>query len=467
VRQDALDHLLRLIPQLLLVGAEGARLDADLDALDAPLAAIAARVPAVEALQQRLSRLRQVRGPAAAEELLAVAAIATQIGGARAMLAEAPGPAEPLPAHPGVRCDDAPEAVERARETLRGGGWTLPPEGVPLDLRLIGLWVEALGHESESLRQAALTVLPARAGLLAVAYLCDELDLRGGPAHGRRIELLATIEGQAARSRVDEALAQGSPEVAASALRALATLAPAEAETRALAILEGPVGPMFEVACEILAGSMREEALDALLAHAGSDDDAIAGPALRALGGCRGERVGAALAAMIPAEIGVIREINVGYSRGFSAASEAVFARFTRLLPALRGHLDGPMSERLGVLATGAASASVRRAAREVMIEGDSNAALEVLSRALRPGDPYRDVVDAVRRAIERGDAGVLPVLRTLVDRLDKADRELVYLGMIELGARSEVPWLLARSRVKGLHDRELSLVRQALAALA
>jgi hypothetical protein len=100
------------------------------------------------------------------------------------------------------------------------------------------------------------------------------------------------------------------------------------------------------------------------------------------------------------------------------------------------------------------------------MIESGSNAALAVLCRALRPGDPYQDEVNAVRRAIERGDTGVLPVLETLVDRLDKADRELVYLGMIKLDARSEVPWLRARSRVKGLHDRELSLVRQALAAL-
>jgi hypothetical protein len=466
VRQDALDHLLGLVPRLLLVGAEGARLDAELDALDAPLAAMAARAPAVEVLAQRLSRLRQARGPAAAEDLLAVAAIAAQIGGTRAMLAEAPGPIVPLPAHPGVRCDEAPEAVEQAREALRGGGWTMPPDGAPLDLRLIGPWVEALGHENEPLRQAALTVLPARAGILAVAYLCDGLDLGGGPAHGRRIELLATIEGQAARSQVDEALARGSPEVAASALRALATLAAAEAETRALAVLEEPAGPMFEVACGILAGSTREEAMDALLTCAASDDDAVAWPALRALGTCRGERVGEALAAMIPTEIGGIREISVGYSRGFSGASAAVFARFTRILPALRGHLDDAMSERLGALATGAASAPVRRAAHEAMIESGSNAALAVLCRALRPGDPYHDEANAVRRAIDRGDTGVLPVLRTLVDRLDKADRELVYLGMIKLDARSEVPWLLARSRVKGLHDREISLVRQALAAL-
>jgi uracil-DNA glycosylase len=448
------------------MGAEGARVDADLDALDAPLAAMASRVPAVEGLQQRLGRLRQARGPAAAEDLLAVAAVATQFGGARATLAEAPGPIEPLPAHPGVRCDDAPEEVERAREALRGGGWTLPPEGVPLDLRLIGLWVEALGHQSEPLHRTALTVLPARAGILAVPYLCDGLDLGGGPAHGRRIELLAAILGPAARARVDEALAQGSPVVAASALRALATLAPAEAETRALALLEGPVGPMFEAACGILAGSTREGAIDALLKYAVSNNDAVAEPALRALGACRGERVSVALAAMIPAEIGAIREISVGFSRGFSAASEAVFDRFTRVLPALRGHLDGAMSERLGALVTGAASAPVRRAAREAMIESGSNVALGVLCRALRPGDPYQDEVNAVRRAIERGDAGVLPVLETLVDRLDKADRELVYLGMIQLDARSEVPWLRARSRVKGLHDRELSLVRQALAAL-
>jgi hypothetical protein len=221
------------------------------------------------------------------------------------------------------------------------------------------------------------------------------------------------------------------------------------------------------VACEIVTGSTREEIVGALLKRGAAEDDAVAGPALRALGSCRAARVGEALAAMIPPEVGAIREISVGYSRGFSAASEAVFARFTRLLPALRGHLDEAMSERVGALATGAASATVRRAAREAMIESGSNAALRVLCRALRPGDAYQDEANAVRQAIDRGDAGILPVLRILVDKLDKSDRELVYLGMIKLEARSEIPWLTARGRVKGLHNRELSLVRQALAALA
>ena len=89
---------------------------------------------------------------------------------------------------------------------------------------------------------------------------------------------------------------------------------------------------------------------------------------------------------MIPAEVGTVRESSVGYHRGFSA-SEAVFAHFTRLLSALRGHLDEEMSERLGALATGAASPTVRRAVREAMIESGSNAALLVLCGALRPGD--------------------------------------------------------------------------------
>jgi hypothetical protein len=223
---------------------------------------------------------------------------------------------------------------------------------------------------------------------------------------------------------------------------------------------------MFDAACDILAGSTRDDVVDALLKRGGDDDESIAGPALRALAPCRGARLGNALAAMIPEEIGAIREISVGFGRGFSAASEAVFARFTRILPALRGHLDAALSERLGALATGAAAPPVRRAAREAMTESGSNAALMVLSRALRPGDPYQDVANAVRQAVDRGDAGVLPVLEILVDKLDKSDRELVYLGMIKLDARAEIPWLRARSRVKGLHDRELSLVRQALAAL-
>jgi hypothetical protein len=225
---------------------------------------------------------------------------------------------------------------------------------------------------------------------------------------------------------------------------------------------------MFEVACGILAGSTRDAAIDALLERGATEDDSIAGPALRALASCRTARVRDALAAMIPAEIGAIREVSVGFSCSFSAASEAIFERFTRILPALSGHLDdAAMSERLGVLATGAASASVRRVTREAMIGSASNVALLVLCRALRPGDSYQDEINAVRKAIDRGDARILPVLRILVDRLDKSDRELVYLGMIKLDARSEIPWLTARSRVKGLHDRELSLVRQALAALA
>src|SRR5262249_25865847 len=122
--------------------------------------------------------------------------------------------------HSGVRCDDLPEAVDRAREALRSGGWTLPPDGVPLDLRLVGPWVEALGHGSEALHRAALTVLRDRAGILSVVYLREDLDLGGGPAHGRRIEVLASIEGPAAGPLVAEALERGSPEVRASALRA-------------------------------------------------------------------------------------------------------------------------------------------------------------------------------------------------------------------------------------------------------
>lgn len=462
--RDALDHLLEQIPRLLFMGAGSARADAEIEALVGSLDATA-DVPAVAALRGRLERLRGVAGHAAAEELLGVAAAVAQIGGARARPAAASGQLAPLPVYPGVHCDDDAHVVERKWLALRSG--RVPSAGdSKLDLRLIGPWVDALGSSNAALQEAARSVVLRAAGLSALAFLRDSFRLSGGAADGRRLEVLAELEPHAARALVDEAFAQGSMEVRASALRALSRVAPAEAESRATAILAEPAGPLFEAACGVLAGSSSDAALRALLERGTSAEEAVAGPVLRALGTSRDPRAGAALLAMIPAEIATIREATTGYSRGFSSANAATFERFSLVARALQGHMDRRVCERLRVLATDAASMPVRRAARTAMLESGSTAALEVLVGMLRPGESYQDEGAVARRAITRGDLGVVPALRVLVDKLDKADRELVYLGLIKLDARSEIPWLKARSRLKGLHEREHALVRQALAAL-
>lgn len=455
------DELSRRIPGWLMVGVGAARGDEAMGALRASLGS--SGVAALERVAAVMARVQAASGREASVELLGLTAVAQQIGGARARLAEAPGKLEPLPVFAGVHCEALPEQVEGLRGSIESG-LRVGPGTVGRDLRLIASWVQALDRSSE-----AVEGLLERHGELAAAYLRDGLDLRGGAGHGRRVEALARLNPERARGLIEQAWREGSLEVKASALRAWARVDAEAARAQALAVLTaalaagGEAQALLDAAVAVVGGVATDEALATLVALAARPEEGLQGAGIAGLAASTHPAARGHLRGLFPPEIGAIKE---GTSGSFRAASAATFERYTRLLRALQGHLDDALAGHLGEVLKRSPSNSVRAATRSALALDGSIPALTALWSAVRAGQSYQDEMRATELALRRNDPALAPLLVQIVDQLDKADRQVVYLGLIQLGARGQVPWLLARARVATLTERERSLVSQALSAL-
>lgn len=264
---------------------------------------LAARVPALAAASEQVGKVLGAKGRAAASELLNLSAMNLKLRGAQAK-PSAEGELAPLPPMAPLETGTPQHDLEAIHRALTSG--TLPSgkkinrqrtiedaaeRGVIRDLRLLDLWVRALGDASIG-EQVAEKVIP-QLGEAAAARIELQFNLLGKTADARRLECIVAIRGERARALVErclkgpeaappapadekpvkgkkakkEAPREMSVEVRAAAVRALEKVAPGEAEARARSFYQSEKNQEVRAACVgVMGAGEGAETLEILMA---------------------------------------------------------------------------------------------------------------------------------------------------------------------------------------------------------
>jgi HEAT repeat protein len=475
------DDILRLLP----AGGALAPTDAGLRETAGALAALSARVPALEPLDALVRGLLSSEGRAASVALLNLGAAAARYRGAQARLFDpgsgpsgGPGaaagdaastgnPLEPLPVNPPLApaADHEELAQNRALVlTTPGGARALLARPFDarqlLDVRMLGAWFRALADDLswEHVRREIV----ARLGAASAVWLLPDFDERGGIVDGRRLECLADVlEPRAARALVDRALERGSKPVRAAALRALASLDPAGAEPVAIEFLEGIDPDLRVAAAGVLARSASDRVLELLLAAAGDEHAPLQEAALSSLAASVHPAAGARTFALLTADALAIRTY-----RGTSSPvpeDERKVSLVMGVIRATRSHMTDERGRRLVELARGHRVIGVRELAAEVVLEAGTPVALTALATSLGATQPYQPLLESLARLAHAGESRAAPALLAMLDRIDKSDRYVVYHAITDLGDAASIDSLRKRGREKVLDERERALLRTAL----
>ncbi|MCU0656017.1 MAG: hypothetical protein MUF64_12390 [Polyangiaceae bacterium] len=300
--------------RLLLAGSGSAPADEGLTRAREGFAALAPKVPALGAVVTQIDRVLGARGRSAASELLSLGALNLRLRGAQARPIGG-GDLEPLP--PAAPLDSSTpqhdlEVIHRALTsgvTLHGKKIHRPrviqdavERGVFRDLRLLDLWVQALGDPT--LGDLVATQILPELGEAAAARIERQFNPRGKSADARRLRCIVAIRGEAARPLVEaclkatEAPAEGearkgrqkggeremSVEVRAAAVAALEKVAPGEAEARVCALYTSEKNQEVRAACvEVMGIGTRDSTLTLLLQALQEDSGKVTAVAIPSL----------------------------------------------------------------------------------------------------------------------------------------------------------------------------------------
>jgi HEAT repeat protein len=266
------------IERLLIAGAPSAAGDEGLQRRAETLRELAKKVPALTLIAEAANRVHRASPMEAAPALLDLLLLVKQ---AQASLAAggAAGTLEPLPPSGPWRTATPARDLYPLLETLgtSGSGKTKAlkdacDRGIVADLRLFEPLLAALedGY-AEFAHQAAEQALPLF-GKAPLDELRAGLNMNGKAADARRLRCICRIDAPVGGELCRAALREGNAVLRAEALELLASIAPEEAERRALQLLRGESDfqakgrEVKASALRALAGSASDDALEALLA---------------------------------------------------------------------------------------------------------------------------------------------------------------------------------------------------------
>lgn len=288
--------------RLLLAGSGSVASDDGLRAAQDGFSKLAARVPALAAVHEQIGKTLGAKGRGAATELLNLGLLNLRLRGAQAK----PAPAAallPLPPAAPLETLTPQHDLELLHRALTSGvslaGKKIQrvrviedavERGVHKDLRLLDLWVRALGDASLG-DLVAERIMP-ELGEAAAARIELQFNPRGKSADARRLKCLVAIRGEAAKPLVEACLKatavapapeaeapkgkkvarkksveqEISTEVRAEAVAALAKVAPKEAEDRACALYKTEGQQDIRAACiEVMGVGEKTSTLELLL----------------------------------------------------------------------------------------------------------------------------------------------------------------------------------------------------------
>jgi HEAT repeat protein len=291
------------LQRLLLAGSGAASGDEELLRTQDTFGKLAAKVPALAAVQEQIGKVLEAKGRTAATELLHLGVMNLRIRGAQARAAAGEG-LEPLPPAVPLETSTPQHDLEAIHRALTSGvsfsGKKIQrykvvedaiERGTFRDLRLLDLWTKALTDPALG-DLVAERVIPAL-GEAAAAHIERQFNPRGKSADARRLRCLVAIRGEAARPLVEACLQatevplplapeavpepgkketrkkaerDASVEVRTAAVEALEKVAPAEAEERACALYHTEPQQELRAACvQVMGVGNRETTLDLLL----------------------------------------------------------------------------------------------------------------------------------------------------------------------------------------------------------
>jgi HEAT repeat protein len=211
------------------------------------------------------------------------------------------------------------------------------------DLRLVHAAIQAMsdGYIGEVVCDK---IVPSF-GRAIVEPVRRKLRFPGKAVDGRRLRALVAVEKQEAKPLIDQAIAEGSAELRAAALDAIADHLPGlpEVEPIALAILEKErSGEVRRAAVRALGGYASDASLEKLLAA--SRDPRTLYAATEALGKSKHPRVVDRLLELLAESVGVLQaKVKKGDKSGESARTDAQRLG-SQLLGALARHADPRVS---------------------------------------------------------------------------------------------------------------------------
>lgn len=270
--KETLSLLERDTERLLFAGASMARGDADLDARKQKLTALAAKAPVLAKVAEQVEKAQKATGKNAAAELLNLSAQMAQVRGAQASPRAATGDLAPLPSSEPVESPLSPTELLALVNALTVSGKHRPrivadaaERGAVRDLRLLPFCVQALGDPSVG-HVVEEKLLPAL-GALVVPEIQATLRIeKGKELDAKKLRVLASILGDAAKPLLADATEKGSPEIRRTAVAELGERDAAMAEPIALRLLAGDKSAeVRRAAVEALGGGRSDETLDALI----------------------------------------------------------------------------------------------------------------------------------------------------------------------------------------------------------
>ncbi|MFO0756158.1 MAG: HEAT repeat domain-containing protein [Byssovorax sp.] len=265
----------RDLDRLLFAGARAARTDADLRAHGERLGRLVAGAPALAAIAAQIDRVQRATAGEAAAPLLDLAARMAQVRGALAAPAEAAGELAPLPPSLPVESPLSPAdlalllgaltrdpPVAHRAQTIRDA----VARGAVRDLRVLPFCVAALADPEVSV-VVEHDLLPALGALVVPELLSTLRIAKGREIDGRKLRVIAEIEGAAAEPLLLAAIDEGSAELRKAAIKKLFERNPERAEPIALRMLASDrSAEVKRAAVTALADGRSDEALAALFA---------------------------------------------------------------------------------------------------------------------------------------------------------------------------------------------------------
>lgn len=268
-----LQGLVADVRRLLDEGGRGAANDAGLRRRAETLRTLAAQVPALAPVAGAAQAVVGAQGGSAVKALCDLLVLARQVDASLTTCGIA-GPLEPIeksgPWQTAAPLHDVNRWAESSYTPYSTGNNTSKEDvnrpDYP-DLRLVDPLLRKLtsspGYDDEDL--LADVALP-RFGPTILPELQRGLKMKGNVEASRRLRAIVHLDTKVGKELSRQALKEGSPALKMEAIRALQTLAPAEAEQAAIEVLGGkPRWDMAHVALGALANSKSDKALDALM----------------------------------------------------------------------------------------------------------------------------------------------------------------------------------------------------------
>jgi HEAT repeat protein len=279
--REVLQELVGDVRRLLAAGTTGLAGDAGLRRRGPALAALAAKVPALEPIAAAVGRVLQAPSSGAAAALCELLYLTRQLQAGLTI----------------TGCDGAAVAVEKSgpwqtaaavRDVSAWAAASFHPDSNDLpelretaarpdfaDLRLVQpllrkLASPASAEEGDVLSEQALPAF----GAALLPELRGRLNLQGNFADARRLRAVCALDPKGGTVLCRQAMTDGSAAVKEHALKLLTRLAPADAERYALDVLASKARwELREAAFRALAASRDDRALDVLVNALGSKDD--------------------------------------------------------------------------------------------------------------------------------------------------------------------------------------------------